>query len=233
MKREATGSSIYAIDTKSGPKNVVLTYDDGPEPSRTIEVLGALAEYGATATFFVLLSRTRLNPSLVGEILSQGHEIALHGVDHKSLVGMSEEEVFQRTSDAKQELEDLIGKPIRWFRPPYGHQTLESWNGTIKSDLSPVMWNVQCRDWEDANTEDYVQYLAEVRKIEKPGSIILAHDNCASKQDGAQDLDVPKFSTGKLARLILEINRVKGFRCTSLCEALETGQLLHKPWFQG
>ncbi len=233
MKRRVNGSSTYAVDTKFGSNNTVLTYDDGPEPTRTIEVLEALAEYGATATFFVLLSRTRLKPSLVGEILSQGHEIALHGIDHRSLIGMHEVEVFERTFRAKLELEEMIDQPVRWFRPPYGHQTLESWYGIVTAGLTPVMWNVQCGDWVDAINEDYEQYLAEVREITKPGSIILAHDNCASKQDGAQDLEVPKFSTGKLARLILEINRVKGFSCSSLGGALENGRLLRKPWFQG
>lgn len=212
--------SIISVDTKSGPPFVVLTYDDGPEPAGTHEVLSALSDAQATATFFVLLTRTRLNPNLVREIQSQGHEIALHGVNHKSLLDMSRREVFIRTRDAKNELEDLIGQPIKWFRPPYGQQTQEHVEAIYEAELTPVLWSVICHDWADV-THEY--RLSEVREISQPGAILLAHDNIACAPDGVEYDPCPPFSRGDLSRDIIEIFQAKGFECRGLSEALKTG----------
>jgi peptidoglycan/xylan/chitin deacetylase (PgdA/CDA1 family) len=214
-------SSIISIDTKDGPPNVVLTYDDGPEPIGTHEVLGALADAKVTATFFVLLTRTRLNPSLVKEIQSQGHEIALHGVNHKSLLDFSPEEVFTRTRDAKIELEDLIGQPIKWFRPPYGQQTSDHVREIHKTGLTPVLWNVICHDWADVTHEFRVE---EVRKVDKAGAILLAHDNIACAPDGVEYDPCPPFSRGELSRSMIEIFTTNGFKCCGLSDALKTGK---------
>lgn len=214
-------SSIVSIDTKNGPPNVVLTYDDGPEPIGTHEVLDALAEAKVTATFFVLLTRTRLNPSLVKEIQSQGHEIALHGVNHKSLLDLSPEEVFTRTRDAKMELEELIDSPVKWFRPPYGQQTGDHVREIHKAGLTPVLWNVICHDWADVTHEFR---LSEVRKVAQPGAILLAHDNIACAPDGVEYDPCPPFSRGVLSRDIIEIFKSKGYKCGGLSEALITGE---------
>ena len=216
-----SNSSIVSVDTKSGPPHVVLTYDDGPEPVGTQEVLSALSDAQVTATFFVLLTRTRLSPSLTAEIISQGHEIGLHGVDHRSLIGMSAQAVYERTRDAKDELENLIGQSIKWFRPPYGQQTPVHVTEIVKTGLIPVLWNVICRDWEDVTHDDR---LEGVRGIQKPGSILLAHDNIACEPDGVFYDPCPAFSRGHLSRSIIEIIREKGFLPCSLAQALEKGE---------
>lgn len=214
-------SSIVSVDTKSGPPSVVLTYDDGPEPLGTLEVLSALSEAAVTATFFVLLTRTRMNPNLVKEIQSQGHELALHGVNHKSLLDMSKDEVFTRTRDAKIELEDLTGQQIKWFRPPYGQQTQEHVAAIYEAGLTPVLWNVICHDWADVTHEFR---LSEVRKVSQPGVILLAHDNIACAPDGVEYDPCPPFSRGELSRDIIDIFHAKGYECRGLSNALKTGE---------
>jgi peptidoglycan/xylan/chitin deacetylase (PgdA/CDA1 family) len=119
------GESVYAVEPGAGERPVVLTYDDGPEPGGTDAVLKVLAGHGVTATFFVLLSRTRRYPGLLSEVLAAGHEIGLHGVDHQRLTTLDPAHVAQRTADARHELEDTIGREVRWFRPPYGGQSAE------------------------------------------------------------------------------------------------------------
>ena len=117
--------SVVAVDT--AVRNIVLTYDDGPEPGGTDSILKVLDERQLSATFFVLLSRARRHQGLLGEVAAAGHEIALHGLDHRRLTGFSFREVAQRTRDGRAELEDLIGSRVEWVRPPYGRQTLASW----------------------------------------------------------------------------------------------------------
>ncbi len=225
------GSTMVGVEMLDGSRNVILTYDDGPEPSGTHEVLTALAETKSTATFFVLITRTRRNPSLVGEILAQGHEIALHGPDHRSIHAMSASEVETRTRNAKHELEDLIDRPVRWFRPPYGNQSTESWLGVIQAGLIPVHWTLTCNDWEDSRSDDYEQYMAEVKAHQDSGAIILCHDNCALESiDNAIPVKDPVFDREKLARMIIGNFREKGLTCSSLEKALQTGKPIRQPW---
>ena len=165
-----------------GQRPVVLTYDDGPEPGGTDVVLKVLAEHGVTATFFVLLSRTRRYPGLLSEVLAAGHEIGLHGVDHQRLTTLDPAHVAQRTADARHELEDTIGREVRWFRPPYGGQSIGTWQAICGTGLTPVVWTADLRDWMEI-TDD--ERLSGVRELTQPGAIILAHDGFATAADGA------------------------------------------------
>jgi peptidoglycan/xylan/chitin deacetylase (PgdA/CDA1 family) len=217
---------LVAVATGTGPSNIVLTYDDGPEPTGTESVLSALADKGATATFFVLLSRTRLNPSIVGEILAQGHEIALHGVDHRPIDTMNPSEVFSRTRDAKNELEQMIGKEILWYRPPFGRWTPETISSVIRAGLTTVLWDVVLSDWIDE--PDVMAFLKNPRNINSPGAIVLAHDNIASMIDGVEDVPATTFDRGELSRALIDLFHGKGFSCCSLEQALKTGTPIWK-----
>src|SRR5215467_815730 len=133
------GPSLVAVDCLDGPPTIVLTYDDGPEPGGTDAVLGALDESGASATFFVLLSRVRRHESLLHDVLASGHEVGLHGPDHRQLTGMDPADVALRTRAAKLELEERIGRAVRWFRPPYGRQSALTWRAVADAGLTTVL----------------------------------------------------------------------------------------------
>ena len=122
--RRAAGPVGSMVGVRSDASLIALTYDDGPEPGGTDRVLDALAEAGATATFFVLMTRVRRHPALLQRILAEGHEIGLHGLDHRPLTSFPVAEVKRRCVAGRDELEQAIGRPVRWMRPPYGRQTL-------------------------------------------------------------------------------------------------------------
>lgn len=115
---EPVGSSVIAVRPAAG--SVVLTYDDGPTPGVTDRLLPVLAEASATATFFVLLTRVRSRVGLLRETLAAGHEVGLHGPDHRRLTTLPPETLATRFRDAKAELEDVMGAEVRWSRPPDG-----------------------------------------------------------------------------------------------------------------
>jgi len=223
-----TGSSIVAVEGP-GPL-VVLTYDDGPQPGGTDAVLEALAERGATATFFVLLSRVRAHRSLLDDVLAAGHEIALHGPDHRRITGFDPETARARTAAAKDELEDAAGREVRWFRPPYGGQSPTSWQAVRDAGLEPVLWSADCRDWLDA-TDD--ERLAQVRGMHGPGSVVLAHDGFAEPLDGVDDGPPPRLDRGRLTRMVLETVTAMGIRCCSVDHALTTGEPVRRVWLDG
>jgi peptidoglycan/xylan/chitin deacetylase (PgdA/CDA1 family) len=224
---QAPGTSVWAVEPGAGERPVVLTYDDGPEPGGTDAVLEVLAEHGVTATFFVLLSRTRRYPGLLSGMLAAGHEIGLHGVDHQRLTTLDPAHVAQRTADARHELEDTIGREVRWFRPPYGGQSIGTWRAICGTGLTPVVWTADLRDWMEI-TDD--ERLSGVRELTQPGAIILAHDGFATAADGASDGDPPRIDRARLSQGLIGICQSKNLTPGSLGQALAAGQLATRVW---
>ena len=131
----------------------MLTFDDGPDPVGTPAVLEALAAHGATATFFVLLTRGRVT-RLLARVLADGHEVGLHGVDHRRLTRFSHAEVHARTAAAKVELEaadrgarPLVPAPVRGAAPA-------TWLAARRAGLVPVLWGPTTWDWRELPQAD-------------------------------------------------------------------------------
>ena len=211
--------SVVGVRTRAA--EIVLTFDDGPEPVATEQVLTALAEHRATATFFVLLSRIRRHPALLDEIMAAGHEIALHGVDHQPLPRFDLETTRDRTAVAAAELADRTGREIRWLRPPYGRQTLANWRGVRAAGLMPVFWGPTTWDWRDLPQQ---QRVAKAMERARAGAILLGHDGFAGIDDGAERDVTHTLDRRDLIDQILERYAAKGWRGVSLGRALESGR---------
>ena len=107
------GEALVAVSAGESP-SVLLTYDDGPDPEGTPEVLRELAAADARATFFVLGTRVKLYPDVFRSVVAEGHEIGLHGYRHENPLALSrqqEEAIFDRCIG-------LIEK--HWGRRPVG-----------------------------------------------------------------------------------------------------------------
>lgn len=217
-----------AVEVRTGAPHVVLTFDDGPEPGGTDRVLAALDAAGATATFFVLLTRVRKYPSLLADVVAAGHEVALHGVDHRALPTLPPDEVGRLVRAGKAELEDAAGMPIRWFRPPYGRQTMRNWRAVLGAGLLPVLWGPTTWDWKDVSPAERV---AKAMNGVTPGAIVLAHDGFAGPEDGACDGPPPQVDRGELITSVLGGYAERGLAARSLGDALGTGSLVRETWF--
>jgi peptidoglycan/xylan/chitin deacetylase (PgdA/CDA1 family) len=225
----AEGSSVVGLGHRS--PSVVLTYDDGPTPGVTDRLLSVLAEAGATATFFVLLTRARPHVALLREVLSAGHEIGLHGRDHRRLTTLTDAETERLPEvmrDARAELEDLASVEVRWFRPPYGAQDAATWRAVRAADLTPVMWSVHCQDWLTVPLEDR---LHDLRRGPLAGSIVLLHDGFADTGDGVDDGPPPQVDRPALTTAVLDEIRAAGLRPESLGAALGTAGPSWRVWF--
>lgn len=198
-----------------GP-TVVLTFDDGPDPVHTPAVLTALAERTATATFFVLMSRATAAPSLLAEVLSEGHELALHGPDHRPLTEFPADETMRRTRDAFAALEDLAQTRVRRFRPPYGLLTPASVRAVRTSGRHILLWNRATLDWTSASTSARVHAATHGARA---GDVLLAHDAHATPADGALDGSGPDVDRAELTRLVLEGLGAAGLRGVSAARA--------------
>lgn len=199
---------------------IVLTYDDGPDEEATEAILDALGRHGATATFFVLLTRVREQPELLREIVARGHEIGLHGTDHRRMTTIGRRKARARLVDGRAELERAAGTPVRWYRPPYGAQTLWTWQAARAAGLTPVLWGPSLHDWKDLTTE---QRLASARAGARAGAIVLGHDGFASERDGVSDGPRPEFDRGEFAEQVLDQYAGLGLTCRSLGDVLAHG----------
>jgi len=219
--------TVRAVTT-SRP-HLILTYDDGPDPAATPGVLSSLAAFGATATFFVLVPRARRNPSLLAEILAAGHEVALHGIDHARLTRFSARAVLRRCRDGRCELEDLIGRRVRWFRAPYGALLPRHWTAVRAAGLMPVGWGPTPGDWRPSIPE--TQLAADALDGCARGGILLAHDGFAGPDDGADDGPPPDIDRAKLATLMLSGLWERGLQGRSLGDSLAHGRARSWAWF--
>jgi peptidoglycan/xylan/chitin deacetylase (PgdA/CDA1 family) len=218
--------SVVGVRTRA--PHFVLTLDDGPEPDATERVLDALAQRRATATFFVLVGRAERHRTLLAETIAAGHEIALHGVDHRRLTRIPHTERVRGLAEGKRRLEDLVQQPIRWFRPPYGAQSPRVWSAIRRQGMDSVLWTAAAGDWIDAPVHRLVEVAV---RGAGPGSVLLAHDGFAGAEEGADDGPPPRFDRGALVSEILTAVSARGLVGRSLSDALRHGEPRMQAWF--
>ncbi|MFA7265906.1 MAG: polysaccharide deacetylase family protein [Candidatus Nanopelagicales bacterium] len=210
------------------PGQFVLTYDDGPDPRYTPGILAVLDTFGATATFFVLLSKVRRDPHLLREVHAAGHEIALHGIDHQRLTTFTSQEVQRRTAAGKAELEDVLGSTVKWMRPPYGAQRFSTWRAIRSAGVEPVMWSGTFWDWKDMPHERRVQ---KAMSSARPGALLLAHDSFPDANDGVAAAVEPQVERAQLAHDVLAGYADLGLQARSLNDALVATNAQKWAWF--
>ncbi|SDJ45776.1 polysaccharide deacetylase family protein [Salimicrobium halophilum] len=151
-------------------RQVALTFDDGPHPEYTPEILELLDEYNQTATFFLLGSRVDFYPELVGDIAESDHEIGNHTWNHKDLTTLTEEEIRKEITDTGQAIETITGEAPTYFRPPYG---AENTKVRRAAGLPSILWTLDTKDWKLSSSE---AIATRVQKKIEDGSVILWHD---------------------------------------------------------
>lgn len=171
-KNELTSvsSTEKEIEKPSNEKRVALTFDDGPNPKTTPEVLKTLDEYQVKATFFLLGTNAKSNPDIVKEIKKANHEIASHTNAHSDLTTLTPEQVKADIDKSDQAIKEITGEKPAYIRPPYGAVNKKV-AGIIKRPL--IQWSVDSNDWSLKNKEKIVE---RVKSTVYPGSIILLHD---------------------------------------------------------
>lgn len=149
---------------------VALTFDDGPNPDTTPQVLKILKKYKAKATFFVVGKSVAGNEKILKDELDDGHDIGNHSWDHPQLSKLPTTQAASQINQTNQAIEQATGKAPILLRPPYG-----ATNPTVRSltDLYQVLWDVDTYDWKYRNTQSI---LNQVKAQTQDGSVILMHD---------------------------------------------------------
>jgi peptidoglycan/xylan/chitin deacetylase (PgdA/CDA1 family) len=174
-KPPANAPSAAAEPVKAAPpaKYVVLTFDDGPDPVYTPQILAVLAKYDAKATFFEVGQNVAKHPALTKRIHEAGHSVQNHTWTHADLRHLSAAAFRQQMTATDQAISAQTGQVPRCLRPPYGavNKAVTRQAKAFQKDL--VTWTIDSRDWTKPGTAAIVK---RVLSGVKNGSVILMHD---------------------------------------------------------
>ena len=189
---------VWRVETRA--PLVALTFDDGPSPDHTPQVLAILAQHGAHATFFLIGDRIERHPETVALIRAGGHEVGNHSYTLRSALRQTDTE-FARDLKHTGDLLAFAG-PFKPFRPPGGRIRSAQLDGVVREGYTPVLGSAYPFDGAHPPAA-YIRWL--VTKNLAPGTIVILHDGIAD----------PSRSVAALPA-ILEAGRRKGLRFVSV-----------------
>lgn len=151
-------------------KKIALTFDDGPHPKFTEQLLDGLKERDVQVTFFVTGEHAELHPDIIKRMKEEGHVIGNHTYSHIQLTNGNREIYKEELIKTNQILTNITGEEVLYVRPPYG-----TWDKTLEKELNmfPVLWNVDPLDW---CTDNASNVITRVLKDAEENDIILMHD---------------------------------------------------------
>jgi peptidoglycan/xylan/chitin deacetylase (PgdA/CDA1 family) len=198
--------TVPPLDTGSSPGDegervLYLTFDDGPTPPYTPEMLELLAEYDAQVTFFILGRHAERFTELLQPVHQAGHALGNHTYNHRSLAGISAE-------DFQSEVEETAALLGDWeapcLRPPYGATDAFTRPRAAELGYEVVLWNVDPLDWKQPPAEEIAASIVEHAH---PGAIVLMHDGGG---DRSQSVAALRLALAELAD--------EGYAFRSICE---------------
>lgn len=159
-----------ALQNTSDVKCIALTFDDGPHPLYTEELLDGLKERNVVATFFVTGEHANLHPDIIKRMYDEGHLIGNHTYTHIQLTKSNREKFKQELIKTNEVLQSITGEEVQYVRPPYG-----TWDKKLENELNmfPVLWNIDPLDWCTSSATRVAQTV--LNNVKEDG-IILMHD---------------------------------------------------------
>ena len=145
-------------------KQVAITFDDGPDPVYTPELLEGLKKRNVRATFFLLGKQVEQYPDIVKQMYEEGHVVGCHSYEHVDLSHMSEEDACEQIKQICDLIYEITGERPSFVRPPYGE-----WLPCLDEDfcMIPVLWDVDPLDWatKDARPVSYTHLDVYKRQL--------------------------------------------------------------------
>lgn len=170
------------IQEQGEKKKVALTFDDGPHPQYTLEMLAALKERNVKATFFLLGEAVEQHPEIVKQMHEDGHTIGNHSYKHEQLSKLSMEQACEQVERTNRLIYDITGVYPSYLRPPFGdwHEKLD-----CEVNMVEVLWDIDTLDWSSKN---HGQIVEKVLKNVQENDIILMHDGYETSVTAAMEI---------------------------------------------
>ncbi|WAX76602.1 polysaccharide deacetylase family protein [Streptomyces sp. KMM 9044] len=164
---------------------MVLTFDDGPDPRYTPDILDTLAAYDVRAMFFVCGEMVSHNKDLLARMADEGHVVGNHTWSHPLLTRLTRGRIrseMERTCDI---IEEGYGERPQWFRAPYGAWNRAAFQLGAELGMEPLAWTVDTLDWTSPGTRTIVD---RVENGAAPGVVVLSHDAGGDRSQSVQAL---------------------------------------------
>ena len=189
-------------------KQVALTFDDGPDPNSTPQLLELLREQKVPAAFFCVGRRVAANPELAAQIVRDGHLVGNHSYAHSNLTNFySTARLQAELAQTQAVIENAVGVASKFFRPPVGLSNPGTFRAARNLDLQVIGWTVRSLDTVIASPEKIVARIA--RGI-RPGAIVLLHDG-----------NIPAEKLLATVKSLLDTLRKLGYEIVRLDELLK------------
>ena len=201
--REDIVYSCAAVD-----KRIALTFDDGPHPTLTREIMGILRENGVTATFFLVGENAEWFPEIVREEAAAGFELGNHTRTHANLREADYPTICREIDEGERSVWENFEYRTRLLRPPGGCLSDDVIRAAKERDYTLVCWSVDTRDWAHTPTEIIVKNVLESAE---GGDILLFHDYISG--------DSP---TPAALRILIPELKKRGFRFVTVSELIES-----------
>jgi peptidoglycan/xylan/chitin deacetylase (PgdA/CDA1 family) len=175
------GSQLFGKTLIAGPNpnQAALTYDDGPNDNATDELLDILARHNARATFFMIGQFVRQRPEIARRVHAAGHLIGNHTQTHPWLHAQSSSSIREQLHACNAALEDTLGAPVHYFRPPHGARRPAVFRIASELGLKVVQWNAMGYDWTPIGTSGILANVhrgMQRARANNTGANILLHD---------------------------------------------------------
>jgi chitooligosaccharide deacetylase len=208
---DTTKETVWRMPRTETP-TVYLTFDDGPNPTATPQLLDVLAQHQVQATFFVIDKHiTRETAPLVRRAFEEGHAVAIHW-HSRELMFKSPTYVASTIQEAAARMELATGhQACRAFRPHAGHRTIPMIMGAAKAGFLVVGWSWMAFDFNWFRRRNADDLVPRLTRIASPGDIIVIHDG--HHKDPRADR---RYAVETVDRLIPEL-RKRGFAFGTIC----------------
>ncbi len=203
--------NIYKSVPQSG-KMIALTFDDGPHPRYTEQILDILKKHDARATFFVIGENIEYyDKGILKRIIDGGHEIGNHTFNHGHTKQMSEQDFLADVNACHQLVKERYGYEMNIFRPPEGYIDNKVKKAAEELGYSIILWSIDTRDWEHTASSAIV---GNIERHAGNGDIILMHDYVSGKSTTLDSLDkiIPKL-------------KAEGYKFVTVSELINTHSL--------
>lgn len=163
----------FAVRKTENDGEIMLTFDDGPDPKYIFDILDLLDHFDIKATFFVVAKNAEENRDIIKKIIENGHKIGLHSWEHKNAMLYS---YFYTKKDFENSKDILTSFGINevLYRPPWGHTNIFSTFFAKKYDFKMIYWDVMAEDWKIESSPEII--CDKLLRRTGSNSIICLHD---------------------------------------------------------